>query len=382
MHEERLKFYDANNIDTLPWPETQDGQYAKKYLTPLIKNGTKYYIDNVDTKMIVAAIDDLVLPVTVNDTQYDNCYVCSPYSYFISCALEHIERIGHRSIIIMLRGLLMGLSKFLRWGKVNKIVVVNNWLVSTNLHPDISEDQVRLIKNALQERYPDHVIAFRSVNSFHNSALRESLKKQQFDLIVSRQVYYLDPNNERVFQSRLVKKDIKLLKECEYTVLDENNLTAQDVNRIHELYSALYLEKHSMLNVQLNRNFIAHLINEKLFAFKVLKNGDSIDGVMGYFWRNGVMTSPFFGYDISKPRELGLYRLLATLLLTDAKKRNLLLNLSSGANEYKKWRGGIGDIEYLAVYKKHLPSYRHAPWNALRWILQNIGMPLIKRYEL
>src|SRR5688572_14191534 len=95
MQDKRVCLFDQTNIDQLPWPENEDGEYAKRSLTPLIKNGISYYVDNIDTIMIALTIDDIVLPITINNREYTNSYVCSPYAHYILYAYESCERIDH-----------------------------------------------------------------------------------------------------------------------------------------------------------------------------------------------------------------------------------------------------------------------------------------------
>ena len=41
------ELYDATNLGSLQWPEIHDGEYAKKYLSPLIEQGIAPVIENV-----------------------------------------------------------------------------------------------------------------------------------------------------------------------------------------------------------------------------------------------------------------------------------------------------------------------------------------------
>ena len=83
-----MELYDVHNLDSCPWPKTPEGQYVKEFLSPLIQKGVNAFIDNIRTDLRVLVWDDLVLPVTINQTEYENSYVCSPYSYYVSYAKE------------------------------------------------------------------------------------------------------------------------------------------------------------------------------------------------------------------------------------------------------------------------------------------------------
>jgi len=89
------------------------------------------------------------------------------------------------------------------------------------------------------------------------------------------------------------------------------------------------------------------------------------------------MTTPLFGYDLSIPQELGLYRILSLKLIEEATNRELVLHQSSGAGQFKKCRGGVPVIEYNAVYIRHLSLFRRIVWKTVKIISNKIAMPMI-----
>ena len=52
-----IELYDAHNVDSCHWPQNVDGQYAQKFLTPLIKRGASTYIENVRTDLRALVCD-------------------------------------------------------------------------------------------------------------------------------------------------------------------------------------------------------------------------------------------------------------------------------------------------------------------------------------
>ena len=52
----------------------------------------------------------LVLPATVNDREYANSYVCSPYTGTISYPLEELAKLKSRSLRAALRVLIHGMA--------------------------------------------------------------------------------------------------------------------------------------------------------------------------------------------------------------------------------------------------------------------------------
>ncbi|HVY71025.1 MAG TPA: GNAT family N-acetyltransferase, partial [Verrucomicrobiae bacterium] len=96
----------------------------------------------------------------------------------------------------------------------------------------------------------------------------------------------------------------------------------------------------------------------------------------------GTTSVPFIGYDTSLPQELGLYRVLVTMLLQRTAEEKLLLNYSSGAGDFKRRRGGEPVIEFNAIYTRHLPARRRAMFAALRELSNRVGRRFLEKNEI
>lgn len=378
--QEEIVLYDKHQLEACPWPQTPDGQYAQKFLTPLIQRGVSKYIENVQTDMRVLVMDGLVLPITINEAEYENSYVCSPYSYFISYAKESIDFLSQAWLYHLMNTLLAGAGKVLRQLHVNKVIVVNNWLYSTNLYPQTQPYQVMRIAQFLEQVFPDHAIVFRCVDRYTNPICFQTLQQMGFEFIAARQIFFLDPHDHSLLESRIFKSDMKLLKNSGYEIIDGEQLTESEIPRVLELYRELYIQKYSTLNPKFNENFMRLVLEQKLLQFKALKKNGRIDGVVGYMQRNGKMYCPFFGYDSQVPKEVALYRLLSTLLMLEAYNHCLFFHQSSGASMFKKIRKAQSCIEYLAVSYKHLNITRHLPWKLLKNLYNSLGTIYMKRY--
>lgn len=377
---ETIHLYDSSTIDQLNWPETEEGAFAKKFLRPLMKDGVEHYFDNVKTTVMTLALDDIVLPITINDTEYENSYVCSFYGHYIEYGLSSLHIIKSKFLRKGIEWLLKGSSKLLRMGKINKVVSVNNWLFSTNLYPKLTHEQITRIKEFLAKRFPEHAILFRSVSTYEKKPCFDGLRKNHFDLIASRQVYHTNTQNEEIWSTRIFKSDLKLLRETRYEVIDSDQVPHEEIPKMLSLYNALNVEKYSKMNLQLKPSFLKLALENKLFRFSALKIDGQIEGIVGSYSLWGVMTSPFFGYDIAKPQQNGLYRLLSTLLVLDAKNRGHIFHQSGGASFYKSVRRAEPNMEYFAVYTKHLPFKRRFPWKALKMIINQFGVSFMKKY--
>ncbi|MCD8488416.1 MAG: hypothetical protein LRZ84_17190 [Desertifilum sp.] len=167
----QVKLYDSTTIDTLPWPDSEIATLAKNYWLPLMKGGATQFIDNVNSQLFALAIDELVFPVTVNEREWQNSYVCSPYSHYITYTKEELYTLNNPLLEQVLKILLNGMGVILQLGQINQVVIVNNWLLSTNLYPNLSKSQIATLTTYLQEQFPKHTIIFRSINTYLDDCL-------------------------------------------------------------------------------------------------------------------------------------------------------------------------------------------------------------------
>ncbi len=383
-----VTLYDARTIASLHWPDSEIAQLTQCYWLPLMQAGSSHYIDNIETHLLALTIDDLVLPVTVNDREYENCYVCSFYAHYITYAKDELVNLNLPALARIINLLLTGMGWLFKAFSINKTVIVNNWLLSTNLYPDLSAVQIEAITQHLQRAFPDHAIAFRSINAFNHKDIVPTFQAQGYQMFGSRQVYLSDlkpeslPSKQRQRMKRYLKQDLKLLETHGYQVIDATNITTKDIPRIVELYHLLYLQKYSFNNPQFNENFIAMVRDGHFLELRGLYKDGKIDGILGFFVVNGFVTTPLLGYDTNLPKELGLYRMLTAWMTREARQRGLIYHQSAGVASFKRRRGFSGSIEYTAVFHQHLPIYRRFGWCLLACCLNFIAIPLIRVFKL
>ncbi|MCY4523620.1 MAG: hypothetical protein OXB84_02655, partial [Halobacteriovoraceae bacterium] len=322
------------------------------------------------------------VPYTVNDKEWDNSYVCSPYNQFVTYAKEELYLIRSKvakwilTIIIDLFGALA------KWSGLNKNIIFNNWLFSTNLYGDLEKDHISQLVEFAKKNYKDHAILFRSVNKCVYGKLLDNLKDLRFSLVGSRQIYYVNPQNKKNLHRHSLRIDLKLLKKTDYTIELVTNPQDSEASRIINLYNQLYLEKYSYNNPQYTEYFIRQTLKNGIFKCYALKKNNQINGMLCLFSRGGVMTPSLIGYDRSLPRSEGLYRLIMISAFLIARKENKIIHYSSGSASYKRFPGGMPDIEYIAVHHSHLSWRRRFAWKVLELIINTIGVPIMKKYKL
>ncbi|MFI6596534.1 hypothetical protein ACIBHX_09800 [Nonomuraea sp. NPDC050536] len=348
----------------LPWPDTEDGRYARDYLTPLMEQGSEPFVANARTTVAVLLVDgEIVLPITVNDGERGNAWVCSPYTHYVTYSREELRVLDSRTLRAVLGGALSALGALFRWSRMDRVVLVNNWLLSTNLYPAMKDRQLAEVVAFLRERFPGHAIGFCSVNRPIEGCV----------MVPGRRIYLARPGEQGYRLRKRWRRDLRLIERRGYEVV-----VPDGPKRVVELYDLLYLDKYSRNNPQ----FTARFVGELPMTYLALARDGMIDGVLGYFVRDGVLTTPVFGYDTALPQPLGLYRMLSALVYQVAADRGLVVNDSAGAGEFKRLRGAVPEIEYRAVHVAHLPWRRRAGWVALSRLLEWIAVPLMRRYEV
>lgn len=371
------ELYTRENIDSLHWPSTPDGEYARNYLLPMIQDGPQKYIRNVhNTEVMIAKVDETLLPITVTDFHPENTYTCSPYSHYVSYGgYEEVRHLENPPVEALIKLALHPVAGWLRHSNFDRVVFVNNWLLSTNLYPPITATQLEVLSEALIGWFPERAIVFRSVNGSRDPHIRQTLESRGYDLVLSRQVWFMDPEEAR--RTRQYKEDARVLRRHGYEVVDGGSLSDDDLCRAVELYNLLYLEKYSYYNPQFSEHFLRLARDKGILTLRGLRRDGKLNGIMGYFARNGLMTQPLFGYDTALPQDEGLYRLLTLVTLQEGLARGLIVHASGGVGKFKKIRGGRSETEYNAVYTKHLPRARQRPWQ----VIQRIGDLMIPYFK-
>jgi len=344
---------------------------------------------NVETKMLLLDTGTHQFPLSLNsgNERADNCYVVSPMTTYVGYANEEIKRLHRPWLAWLLTGLVSGMAGLLAHAQVDRIVQVNNWLLSTNVYPgDWHGDDIAEFTRLLAETFPDHAIAFRSLNFRCNRTLIMRLQSQGYVPVPSRQVYLFDATQgERspMLCRHNTMVDDTLLRRSPYQIVHGKDLPDSDFPRLEQLYNQLYLEKYCWLNPQFTADWMRRGQQDGWLEIRVLRTDEGrIDGVLGWFTNGQILTAPLVGYDTSLPQGLGLYRMLTRLCLREAVARRCLLNFSSGAAQFKRLRGGQPEIEYSMVYSRHLPASRRQVWKLLGHISQKIGVPIMRTLKL
>lgn len=377
----RISFISDPN--SAPLSGNPDRSYALAYMKPFMQGPARKRIYNLETRALLLDTGNLLFPLTINDEEYDNSYICSPYTACVSYAQEEMGKLGVKPLEAILYLLSASVGILLKKAQINKVASVNNWMLSTNLYPAWNGYDVAEIRDALIQAYPDHALMFRSLNRHSNDELIQAFIRDGFIIVPSRQVYIFDGRLSSYMQKHNSRIDAAVLQKTKYKVVPHEDITEADYPRIVELYNMLYLEKYSLHNPQFTVPCIADWHKGRLLEMTGLRNPEgTLDGIVGCFERNSITTAPLVGYDTSGPKNAALYRMLMALVMRRAHDKGMTLNLSSGASGFKILRGGVPFTEYSAVYIRHLSLGRRCVWHLTNFLLTFIGVPLMKAFKL
>jgi hypothetical protein len=376
-----MKLLDPLAADPSEWPA--GSEKVRAYAEAFARLGSDQLIANLQTRVRVLVVADQALPVTINETEYENTYVCSPYTAYASYAKEELRLIRSAPARWALGGLADVTGRWLKSARVNQMVQVNNWMLSTNLFPGDVALPFDEIATFLTARYPDHYLCLRSLNAWTNHEAMRRLRGARYKLIASRQVYCYDDVEKTWGVTSNARHDRRLLARTPYHVVSDEALSDADYDRMAELYRLLYIDKYSHYNPVFTARYLRLCRECGAMIFFGLRGSDgTLAGALGLFVVDGVVTAPVVGYDTSADRRVGLYRLLMTLVFEYAGRNNYRINLSSGASGFKRLRGGRGVIEYSAIYDRHLSRARRTMVSGLGVVVNGLGVPLMRTLKL
>jgi Acetyltransferase (GNAT) domain len=356
---------DAAGIDGLTPPATDVERRARCWVGALTRVGPHHFADNARVGAKGIVVDGKVLPLLLADGARDGAEVCSPSSHYVTYTVEEFIKRHPRLPRRLLHVLMRLVRACLDVGALDHVVFVNNWLFATNPGCELTSAEIAAVTAHLAEAWPHAAIVFRSINTRLDADSIRRLRENRYRLVRSRRVYLVDARTTPYHQRDNVRRDRRLLERTPYHIVADPAQLLPHAERLARLYGDLYLRKHSRLNPQFNARFFALTLKEGILTYRALKRDGRLDGFIAFYEGASVMTGAILGYDQTLPVGTGLYRTLIALLMAEAERRGVMLNLSAGADHFKVLRGGIPVEEYDAVYDLHLPACRRLTWRSL-----------------
>lgn len=351
----------------------------------VLRGASRPLVANLDTELSAFRIGPHVLPLTRNDGA-PTCYLCCPSAAYLDYARDELRHFSAHPILKnALNGLIEVARPLLRASGLDRQVQLNNWLVSTNILPDFGLAEITAATATLTDQWPDHAVVWRSVNTVNHVQLKARFEAAGYVALASRQIYLFDarPNPHVAVPppGRDERRDRKLLAQGDF--LPTRQFREGDFARMAWLYQALYLDKYTPLNPRYTAAFLQGAHAGGLLDLVGLRGpSGSLDGIIGLFRQADTLTAPIVGYDTGLPAEVGLYRRLMAIAMTQARDEGLLYNMSGGAAAFKRNRGAVPAVEYMLVYNRHLPIGKRAATRLIRMLLDGVGVPLLRRFAL
>ncbi len=323
------------------------------------------YIKNISGKIETYSNGKTHFPVFSNDRS--DSWIASIYTirfYYFKKAIHNTPAMPFR-IKMLLKLLLATQFVLSKIASLDHVVYFNHNLCSTTLWPEELENAHQVIAN-MKKQYPDRAIIFRSLNFVHNEKIIRSLQECEAEMLHFREIFYFNPTISLTKEARYtLRKDLSLIEENGFQLLGKNDLTSLDIAALYELYTTLYIDKHSEKNPQYTADFFETILKDDSYSWIVLKKDNVLHGFTFYETKNNVMQAPALGYDVNSDPKIGVYRQLIAALINASLSKGMQLNFSSGVAQFKQNRGAIKTSDYYLIYIKHLPLIKRMAWKLL-----------------
>ncbi|MFL5352302.1 DHHA1 domain-containing protein [Archangium sp.] len=373
-----MNLYDEKTLADAPWPDTEEGRKARDFLVPLFQQGAHAFFED-RTRLRLLALDDLLLPLSINDGEYGNSYFFSVFARYISSQRAALKTGNWKPMARFTMGsALWGLGALLQASRINKVVHVDNWPTLRNMGAPLTAEQVQRLTAFLTERYPQHALVFPALSPATHSPLCNHLKQHGYAFAFMTHTRVMLPHGiepgRKVRENR--RRDSRLLEASGYRLVDAREMPGC-APRLAELYRLLNREKYST-NPPITPAFFETSLRGEMIEWRLFVKDGRIDAFYGFHVKGDVLYSPAAGYDLALPQELGLYRMLNNLLMQEAFDRGIAIETGGGADPFKSLRGDRPVPRYNAIYDAHLPSYRRAGWRLVHKLANDNLLPVVR----
>jgi hypothetical protein len=308
------------------------------------------------------------------------CWLTSLAATYGRALRDEIRREMTGAPALAARGLSHLLEAWLRLMRADHVVYANHLLFSTSLYGRWRGDGLEGALHALRAAYPDRAILWRSLNVADHANLIARMREAGARLLLSRVVWRVADPAAQWAPRTDVKADIALAERSGLRIDMPEALPAADLQRVLDLYRAIYLDKYSPANPDYTPEALRAAMETGTLRLVLVRAGtDEIVAFAADQVFGGELTGPLLGHDSSRPREEGLYRVAMSLSVRRALDEGLSVNYSAGAGAFKRHRGATPALEYAAVFDDHLPPWRRAGYAVLEAALNALTPALEKR---
>lgn len=369
------KKYTSENIDTLDWNDVPNGLKLKSFYLPVIKSGSRVYVENSANQVDLIRINNFLIPVSIGSKMRlpNFSYVYSFDSQYFKYSREEVLKSTDYSKSekwLAKYGIPVssGLHRSL---KGRDMVFVNGLGLSTGLYPDLSANDWKMLISFLRKSYPDKAIIYRGVNDCTDSLAINLFEFNGMKAVASRRLLMMDPKAEKYKKKRPFQQDKKRWEKQEKLYWDvPETVGKKDAGVVLDYYRELYLNKYSKLNPNYTMDFVqkAHEAGVLKFMFLRKIENEEIVGVQAVMANHKTITTPFIGYQLDAPKDERYYPFMNHKLMELSIENELIFNMSSGADKFKEQRGGEQFVEYHYVDSDHLTLVKRKNWEMIHLI--------------
>ena len=227
--------------------------------------------------------------------------------------------------------------------------------------------------NALRAlTYTGRAAVLRSLNTHHHA----DILAQGGTLWPVRVVWIIDDVARDWRPRRDARRDLQALenlglKQGRYS----GTIPAPSLDQVLALYRRLYIDRYSRHNPDYTADYVRAMLTDGTLEILTLERGGEIVAFCALHRRGRVLSIPMVGYDLDVA---DLYRAVMALPALEAERLGLALNLSAGAQRFKRHRGASAHVEYLLILDNHLPAWRRLAYRATAKLLKTLEPQLIR----
>jgi len=333
---------------------------ATSYLLNLLKKGPQNYINGFDSEFKLLVINCKIIPVVINHGHDNSSYLSALSVHYVKHGIDSVkDKVKNPVKYGALKFFGILLNKLLNLAKINKAVYVNCWMMPTGVTNSLNEMELSAIRCFFRDTYPSYALIFKGVNNYLHL---EGMAIPQANSLINR-IVYLAGMDEVFLDKTNIKKALSVNKKTKYKLYQSDELQAEDLPAIMQLYNRLYFGQHSKYSLSYNLKWFKMLREQPLFKLQAFKSQEQeLVSFTVTFLDNNSSISSLGACKKDSKEYFHLYTLNFAIRLIDAIGKVKYINMSSGGDEFKKNRGGIAKAEYDLIYFDHLPLFKRAVW--------------------
>jgi hypothetical protein len=372
------------------WPAATPAG-IRRYLAALAEKGPAHFAANaVGVATEILRVGDSLLPLLVSDGVAGKASILSPLGHHISYPIEEISRRSRVLTRPLLSALLSPLALTLKAGALDRVVLLNHWLLSGSPAPDLPSAAWGPVIAYLSARYPSHALVVQDVKPDLQPALAAALIRAGGLAVPTRQVQVIDPkvclSGKSAKKKRYRRVVARRIAEKAAADLVSLEVARAQTARLAELYRASNIGRHSALNPDYLQAFFDLALDCEEFHLHAWRAAEgSPEWIVAFnlqrhdaefiHWSTfGCEDPPPDGPERSVPSH---YERVAATDIVVAEETGLMLDWGAGADEFKRLRGAVAHQQIEVVFVRHLAVHRRAAWHLLarlrRWRARQLG---------